>query len=200
VAKADKVVNTSHVTPRELRRIIEKTFVQEGDSAGMLVQIESFGFKHGPPHDADLIFDVRFLPNPNYEPAIGHMTGYDAPVIDFVMRETLTQQFLEHLGNYVGFCVPQFEREGKAYLSVAIGCTGGRHRSVVLSNWLAEQLRTTGYRVGISHRDIARADKTGQRRRSTDYLPGASYPGAPEGSGQSHNQPTGEPAPPEPSS
>lgn len=158
--RADKIVNTSHVTPRELRQIIEKTFVEDvnGDngSAQMLVQIESFGFKHGAPSDADLVFDVRFLPNPNYDPQIGHLSGYDQPVIDYVLREPLTQQYQNHLRDFLGFCVPQFEREGKAYLSIAIGCTGGRHRSVVLSNWLSAHLREHGFRVGISHRDIAR--------------------------------------------
>jgi UPF0042 nucleotide-binding protein len=174
-----------------------RPFLEEAEGTGMLVQIESFGFKHGPPHDADLMFDVRFLPNPNYDPHIGHLTGNDQPVVDYVLREPLTQQFLEHLGSYVGFCVPQFEREGKAYLSMAIGCTGGRHRSVVLTNWLSEQLRAGGYRVGVKHRDIARADKTGKRRRSTDYLPGASYPGSIEETEQSSSPSLDEPTSPE---
>ncbi len=159
-AQADKIVNTSHVTPRELRQIIEKTFVSSTrngeNSAQMLVQIESFGFKYGAPHDADLVFDVRFLPNPNYDPQIGHMSGNDAAVIEYVTREPVTQQFQKHLREFLAFCVPQFEREGKAYLSIAIGCTGGRHRSVVLTNWLAEQLKAKGFRVGVSHRDILR--------------------------------------------
>ncbi|HVF84974.1 MAG TPA: RNase adapter RapZ [Abditibacteriaceae bacterium] len=164
--RADKIVNTSHVTPRELRQTIEKTFVADanGDkgSAQMLVQIESFGFKHGAPSDADLVFDVRFLPNPNYDPQIGHLSGNDQPVIDYVLREPLTQQYQNHLRDFLGFCLPQFEREGKAYLSIAVGCTGGRHRSVVLSNWLSAHLREQGFRTGISHRDVARprASKT----------------------------------------
>ena len=160
--RADKIVNTSHVTPRELRQIIEKTFVADASSAQMLVQIESFGFKHGAPSDADLVFDVRFLPNPNYDPQIGHLSGNDQPVIDYVLREPLTQQYQNHLRDFLGFCVPQFEREGKAYLSIAVGCTGGRHRSVVLSNWLSAHLREQGFRTGISHRDVARprASKT----------------------------------------
>ena len=162
-ARADKIVNTSHVTPRELRQIIEKTFVsstQNGeDSAQMLVQIESFGFKYGSPSDADLVFDVRFLPNPNYDPQIGHLTGNDQAIIDYVLREPVTQQYQNHLREFLGFCVPQFEREGKAYLSIAIGCTGGPHRSVVLSNWLSSHLRGLGFRTGITHRDIDRAHK-----------------------------------------
>ncbi len=159
--RADKIVNTSHVTPRELRQIIEKTFVSDanGDnsSAQMLVQIESFGFKYGAPSDADLVFDVRFLPNPNYDPDIGHLSGLDQPIIDYVLREPVTQQYQQHLRDFLEFCLPQFEREGKAYLSMAIGCTGGRHRSVALTNWLAAHLRSLGFRAGATHRDINRA-------------------------------------------
>jgi UPF0042 nucleotide-binding protein len=175
--RADKIVNTSHVTPRELRAAIQQTFVDETDTARMLVQIESFGFKHGLPNDADLVFDVRFLKNPNYDREIGHLDGYCEPVIDYVMREPLTQEFLQHLDSFVGFCLPQFEKEGKAYLSVAIGCTGGRHRSVVLTNWLASQLQERGYNARATHRDLRRrapqqkteAQST-QARRSTDNI------------------------------
>jgi UPF0042 nucleotide-binding protein len=169
--RADKIVNTSHVTPRELRAAIEQTFLNPGDRAQMLVQINSFGFKHGLPHDADLVFDVRFLPNPNYDRDIGHLDGHCEPVIDYVMREEVTGQFLGHLGSFVDFCVPQYEKEGKAYLSIAIGCTGGRHRSVVLSNWLADRLKGEGHRVAVSHRDLHRSVKEGNAKlRATDKL------------------------------
>jgi UPF0042 nucleotide-binding protein len=156
-ARADKIVNTSHVTPRELRAAIQNTFLDETDGAQMLVQIESFGFKHGLPQDADIVFDVRFLANPNYDREIGHLDGFHQPIIDYVMREPLTQQFLKHLGDFVSFCAPQFEKEGKAYATIAIGCTGGRHRSVVLTNWLAELLRAQGHRVSTNHRDVHRS-------------------------------------------
>ena len=155
--RAAKIVNTSHATPRELRAAIQKSFVDETDTTQMLIQVQSFGFKHGVPHDADLMFDVRFLPNPNYDRDIGHLDGYSQPVIDYVMREPVTQQFLEHLESFVGFCVPQFEAEGKSYLAIAIGCTGGRHRSVVLTNWLAEKLRAQGHRATANHRDLQRS-------------------------------------------
>jgi UPF0042 nucleotide-binding protein len=177
--QADTIVNTSSVTPRELREAIQKTFVEETDAARMLVQIESFGFKHGLPHDADLVFDVRFLKNPNYDREIGHLDGYCEPVIDYVMREPLTQDYLKHLESFVGFCLPQFEKEGKAYLSIAIGCTGGRHRSVVLTNWLTEQLNESGYNARASHRDLRRsareredkvAAQTQHDRRKTDEV------------------------------
>lgn len=157
--QADKIVNTSHVTPRELREEIRKTFVEDADSSQMQIRVESFGFKHGVPVDVDLVFDVRFLPNPNYDRIIGHLDGHCEPVIDYVMREPVTQEYLKVLGDYVFFCVPQFENEGKSYLTIAIGCTGGRHRSVVLSNWLAERLREKGHRVQVRHRDLERSGK-----------------------------------------
>ncbi|HEX8552882.1 MAG TPA: RNase adapter RapZ [Abditibacteriaceae bacterium] len=161
---ADKIVNTSHVTPRELRAAIESTFLNNGDRAQMLVQINSFGFKHGLPTDADLVFDVRFLPNPNYDREIGHLDGYSTAVQDYVMREKVTEDFLSHLGSFVDFCVPQYEKEGKSYLSIAIGCTGGRHRSVVMSNWLSDRLGENGYRVSVSHRDLHRSAKEGAEK------------------------------------
>jgi UPF0042 nucleotide-binding protein len=164
--RADKIVNTSHVTPRELRAAIEQTFLNSGDRAQMLVQINSFGFKHGLPTDADLVFDVRFLVNPNYDREIGHLDGYSDAVIDYVMREDVTQKFLEHLGSFIDFCVPQYEKEGKSYLSIAIGCTGGRHRSVVLTNWLSERLEGQGYRVSVAHRDLHRSAKEGANKVS----------------------------------
>jgi UPF0042 nucleotide-binding protein len=157
--QADKIVNTSHVTPRELREEIRKTFVDESDISQMQIRVESFGFKHGVPVDVDLVFDIRFLPNPNYDRVIGHLDGHCEPVIDYVMRESVTQEYLKVLGDYVFFCVPQFEKEGKSYLTIAIGCTGGRHRSVVLSNWLADRLREQGHRVQVRHRDLERSSK-----------------------------------------
>lgn len=161
--RADKIVNTSHATPRELRDEIKKTFVDEADATQMVIRIQSFGFKHGIPGDADLVFDVRFLINPNYDRGIGHLDGNYPEVIDYVMREPLTQQFLKHLGDFVNFCVPQYEKEGKAYLGIAIGCTGGRHRSVVLANWLAENLQDR-HRVSVTHRDLVRSAPEGESK------------------------------------
>lgn len=154
---AYKIVNTSHVTPRELREEIRKTFLEEPDASQMRIRVESFGFKHGLPLDADMVFDIRFLPNPNYDREIGHLDGNCAPVIDYVMREEVTQKFLQHLHDFTSFCVPQFETEGKAYLTIAVGCTGGRHRSVALANWLCGDLHKQGFRVSVSHRDLDRS-------------------------------------------
>jgi UPF0042 nucleotide-binding protein len=170
-SRADKIVNTSHVTPRELREEIRKTFLEEPDSAQMLTRVESFGFKHGSPQDADLVFDLRFLPNPNYDREIGHLDGNCQPVIDYVMREEVTQKFLQHLHDFVSFCVPQYEKEGKSYLTIAVGCTGGRHRSVAIANWLCEDLRKQGHRVSVSHRDL---DRSAREARNFQGPPGES--------------------------
>lgn len=153
--RADKVINTSRVTPRELRDELQRTFVDEDDAPGMLIQVESFGFKHGPHAGADLVFDVRFLPNPNYDREIGHLDGFCQPIIDYVMAPAVTQEFLRRWEDFLEFLIPQFEAEGKAYLTIAVGCTGGRHRSVALTNWLASQLEAKGHRVAASHRDLA---------------------------------------------
>ena len=180
--QADKIVNTSHVTPRELREEIQKTFLDSPDTSQMLIRVESFGFKHGLPQDADLIFDVRFLANPNYDREIGHLDGNCQPVMDYVMREPVTLEFLRHLEQFVNFCVPQFEKEGKAYLTLAVGCTGGRHRSIVVSNRLADDLRSHGHRVNVTHRDLERSASearnfTGPPGHSeTTELPAASKP------------------------
>jgi UPF0042 nucleotide-binding protein len=165
--KADKIVNTSHVTPRELREEIEKTFVDSEQSTRMQIRVESFGFKHGLPPDVDMVFDVRFLPNPNYDKEIGHLDGNCQPVIDYVMNAPLTARFLKKLTSLLFFCVPEFEKEGKSYLTIAIGCTGGRHRSVVLSNWLGQQLSERGHQVRVRHRDLNRSAKAAARKLKT---------------------------------
>jgi len=162
--KADKIVNTSHVTPRELREEIQKTFVDSEQSTRMQIRVESFGFKHGLPQDVDMVFDVRFLPNPNYDKEIGHLDGNCQPVIDYVMNAPLTARFLKKLSSLLFFCVPEFEKEGKSYLTIAIGCTGGRHRSVVLSNWIGEQLSERGHQVRVRHRDLNRSAKMAARK------------------------------------
>lgn len=183
--RADKIVNTSHVTPRELRAAIESTFLGADESAAMLVQIHSFGFKHGLPTDADLVFDVRFLPNPNYDREIGHLDGHFEPVIDYVMREKVTADFLKLWGPFIDFAVPQYEKEGKAYLSIAVGCTGGRHRSVVMSNWLAERLRKAGHRVSVAHRDLRRSTKEAEVKLTGGPVDEVVAPAAPEGGDRS---------------
>jgi UPF0042 nucleotide-binding protein len=166
--RADMIVNTSHATPRELREQIKSVFLEEADAAQMLVRVESFGFKHGMPQDADLVFDVRFLPNPNYDRVIGHLDGHSQAVIDYVMKPEITQEFLKRLGDLVDFMAPQYEKEGKSYLTIAIGCTGGRHRSVVLTNWLTQRLLEAGFRAIPTHRDLKRSTVEGEAKKAAD--------------------------------
>ena len=122
----------------------------------MLIQVESFGFKHGPHASADLVFDVRFLPNPNYDREIGHLDGFCTPIQNYVFSAPVTQEFLRRWEDFLLFLIPQFEAEGKAYLTIAVGCTGGRHRSVCLANWLCERLKEHGFRTSATHRDLVR--------------------------------------------
>lgn len=116
----------------------------------------SFGYKHGLPADADLVFDVRFLPNPFYVEDLRPLTGRDEPVAEYVLRHPATQEFLDHLGRFLTFALPWYEREGKSYLTVALGCTGGRHRSVALVERLGRMLQDRGVGHSIRHRDVDR--------------------------------------------
>jgi UPF0042 nucleotide-binding protein len=123
----------------------------------MSVRVVSFGFKYGTPVDADLLFDVRFLPNPYFVSALRPLSGLDAPVRDYVLAIEDARTFLEKAGALLEFCVPRYEREGKSYLTIGIGCTGGRHRSVALSESIAKTLgERTGLRIVAVHRDIER--------------------------------------------
>jgi UPF0042 nucleotide-binding protein len=121
---------------------------------GPVVSLVSFGFRHGLPRGADLVFDVRFLPNPHFEPRLRPRTGLDAEVASFVIDTPSAKQLLEHLRGLLVFLLPLYEREGKSYLTVAIGCTGGRHRSVAVLEALAALLRRLGQNVSVTHRDV----------------------------------------------
>ena len=151
-------VDTSHLTVHELRRLVLGRFGRGGDAASrMQVRVVSFGFKHGVPLDANLVFDARFLDNPHFVPGLREQTGNEAEVRDFVMATEGAGEFLDHLERMLLFLVPRYEREGKSYLTIAIGCTGGRHRSVTLTAELARRLSAaTRQKVGILHRDVAR--------------------------------------------
>jgi UPF0042 nucleotide-binding protein len=153
-ARADKVIDTSNLNPAELCRSLAEV---TGERAGarMLITVESFGFKHGLPIDADLVFDVRFLVNPHYIPEMKLLTGLSPEVARFIHGDSLTGQFLIKLYEFITFTLPHYEREGKAYLTIAIGCTGGQHRSVRIAEDLADLLRGEGYRALVFHRDIA---------------------------------------------
>ena len=155
LARADKSIDTSNMSPLDLRNeLAGVTGTPAGP--GLTITVVSFGFKHGIPIDADLIFDVRFLINPHYVPALKPLTGMSPEVANYIHRDPLTEPFLEKLLDFVDFTLPQYAREGKAYLTIGIGCTGGRHRSVTISEDLASSLRAEGFRVSVFHRDSQR--------------------------------------------
>jgi Predicted P-loop-containing kinase len=153
--RAHRIIDTSNMTPRELRRLIEGAYA-DASGASLGVTIVSFGFKYGLPLDADMLFDVRFLPNPHYVDKLRHLTGMDSAVAEYVFRWPVTQRYTEKLFDMIGFLMPQFVAEGKSHLVIAIGCTGGQHRSVAIGEKLGEYLRELGYRVRVHHRDIHR--------------------------------------------
>jgi len=154
---ANRVVDTSALNVHELRRLVVESYADEGSGVTMRVIVMSFGFKHGVPLDADVMFDVRFLDNPHFVPGLRPQTGMDAPVRDFVLGTPGAADLLDKLEDLLGFALPRYKQEGKSNLTIAIGCTGGRHRSVALTAELARRLgERTGDRIGIVHRDVTR--------------------------------------------
>lgn len=154
---ADYVIDTSHLLTRELKEELDRIFVENAEYNNLMVTILSFGFKHGIPADADLVLDVRFLPNPFYIEDLKYKTGNDREVQDYVMSFGEAGSFLEKLMDMLHFLIPNYVKEGKYRLVIAIGCTGGKHRSVTLANELYQRMRHSGeYRVKLSHRDVDR--------------------------------------------
>jgi UPF0042 nucleotide-binding protein len=153
---ADLVVDTSDLSPHDLRDRIRELFADAPLEAGLRVSLQSFGFKYGAPRDADMILDVRFLPNPYWEPELKLLPGTDDAVRAYVTGQPLYREFMARLEALLDLIVPGFVDEGKAYLTIAIGCTGGRHRSVVAAEELAASFRARGLPVGIDHRDLER--------------------------------------------
>jgi UPF0042 nucleotide-binding protein len=149
---ADHVLDTSQFTIHELRQYAVRLF-EEKKSAHLLVSLVSFGFKYGVPIDSDLMFDVRFLPNPNFVPHLKPFTGADPAVIEYMESHETTHKFLEHVHTFIDFLLPLYEKEGKSYVTISIGCTGGRHRSVFIANAVGRHLAERDYRVKVSHRD-----------------------------------------------
>lgn len=151
---ADYVIDTSHLLTRELKEELDRIFISNKDYNSLMVNIVSFGFKHGIPADVDLVFDVRFLPNPFYIDELKLKTGNDQEVRDYVMSFPEAGEFLQKLTDMISFLIPNYIKEGKNQLIVGIGCTGGKHRSVTLANKLYEQLKDKGnYGLTVSHRD-----------------------------------------------
>jgi UPF0042 nucleotide-binding protein len=153
---ADHIIDTSRFNVHEVRDYIKKKFGAETSEGSLLVSVVSFGFKHGSPRDADLLFDVRFLPNPHFVPEFRGKTGLEPEVRDYVLGNAETQELLQHLLGFLRYLLPRFIREGKAYLTVAIGCTGGKHRSVALANEVTERLKDSRYSISVTHRDLDR--------------------------------------------
>jgi UPF0042 nucleotide-binding protein len=153
---ADVVIETSRMNVHELRDAVQARFGSVEKRQTVLISVVSFGFRFGVPQDADLVFDVRFLPNPNYVRRLKNKTGRDAAVRRFVDSYPQTQEFMKRLMDLLLYLLPNYVREGKSYLTIAIGCTGGRHRSVALAEEVHSALRGEGYRSKIVHRDIGR--------------------------------------------
>ncbi|HKD11746.1 MAG TPA: RNase adapter RapZ [Thermoanaerobaculia bacterium] len=153
---ADVVVDTSDMTVHELRSFIQKTFVGDPSRTRMIISATSFGFKFGVPHDIDLLFDVRFLANPHFVPELKSKTGDDPAVAAYIEKDPETSRFLQRVGAFLDYLLPLFEREQKSYLSIGVGCTGGKHRSVYIAARLATLLAAKGYPVRVSHRDATR--------------------------------------------
>ena len=153
--KADYIIDTSHLLTRELRQEIDKIFVDNEEFKNMMISVLSFGFKYGIPADADLVFDVRFLPNPYYVDELRPMTGLDDSVFNYVMDNETAKRFMGKLEDMVNFLIPNYVQEGKTSLVIAIGCTGGKHRSVTIARELYSRLiKNNEYGFRLEHRDV----------------------------------------------
>jgi UPF0042 nucleotide-binding protein len=156
-ARADLCIDTSGLSPAGLRRKVAGELLEPNTTGKLAVTFSSFGHKHGPPRDADLAFDVRFLPNPHYEAELRPLTGFDQRIVDYVGRDGRLVEFYDRVVPLLEYLLPQYVNEGKAHLVVAIGCTGGRHRSVAIAERLAAQFRDRpDYYVEVQHRDVDR--------------------------------------------
>ena len=151
---ADKVIDTTHLTLGELKEKISETLGLTR-TREMTLQVVSFGYKNGMPIDADIVMDVRFLPNPHYLKALRPKTGLDAPVQRYILAQPIARRFLNDWLKLIEKLLPHYVKEGKSYLTIAVGCTGGRHRSVFCTRWLAQRLRSSGHPVQEFHRDIS---------------------------------------------
>src|SRR6185437_1038109 len=155
-ALADLTINTSKFNVHELRAFIKQTFQGEGDESRILIYTTSFGFRHGVPPDCDLVFDVRFLPNPNYIPMFKHRTGKNPSVAKYIRSFPQTDEFIAKVTELLTWLMPHYMREGKSYLTIGFGCTGGHHRSVMIAEAVKKNLISAGYQTKVTHRDVAK--------------------------------------------
>ncbi len=161
---ADRVIDTDGMSPSELRHVIHETLTGSPAAHGALrVQVVSFGFKHGPSRDADIVLDVRFLTNPYFTPGLRHFTGRDSEVVQFLEGLPDYREFLSKVESLLEFLMPRYVLEGKSYLTIAIGCTGGRHRSVAIADRIAHFLNQRGYTAAVTHRDLDRESEQSPR-------------------------------------
>jgi UPF0042 nucleotide-binding protein len=151
---ADVIIDTTELSVHDLRRSIEHAFVDDQPTRRMRVDVISFGFKRGVPRVIDLLFDVRFLPNPHWVPELRGQTGLDEPVRDYVLSRADSERFVEHLVGMLEFLVPRYEAEGKSYLTIGIGCTGGKHRSVAIAEKVASAIAADDLDLTVHHRDL----------------------------------------------
>ncbi len=154
--RADLIIDTGGLSVHDLRERLREAFGDPGTDISMTTAVMSFGYKHGVPNDADLVFDCRFLPNPHWQPALRPLTGRDKAVSDFVFEQEAAQQFFERVMPLLDFLVPAYGSEGRAYLTIAFGCTGGRHRSVAVAEEIAKRLSSGGHLLHCRHRDLDR--------------------------------------------
>ncbi len=155
-AKADLIINTSKFTVHELREFIGERFRGQKDESKILIYVTSFGYRNGVPPDSDLVFDVRFLPNPNYIPRFKHLTGRHPAVARYIRSFPQTVEFVERISDLLVYLLPHYIREGKSYLTIAFGCTGGQHRSVMMADQIRKNLIESGFKAKVNHRDIAK--------------------------------------------
>jgi UPF0042 nucleotide-binding protein len=151
---ADPILNTTKFNVHELRETIHQLFRGSKQTAGILVQVNSFGYRHGVPADSDLVFDVRFLPNPNYIPAFKHLSGKNPTVARYIRSFPQTMEFMSRITDLLVYLLPHYIAEGKSYLTISFGCTGGHHRSVMIASEIRKRLARAGYRAKETHRDV----------------------------------------------
>lgn len=151
---ADRIIDTSGYTPHQLRQYMMSSYGAEKTTGAMNVTIMSFGFKFGVPQNVDLVFDVRFLPNPHFVPDLKELDGKDSSVKEFVLEKEQTKEFIKKLKGMMDFLIPLYVKEGKTYLTIGIGCTGGRHRSIVIAEEIASLIKVDNLHISVLHRDM----------------------------------------------
>jgi UPF0042 nucleotide-binding protein len=149
---SDKIIDTTNLNPHELKALIRGVY--EGETSYPVITVISFSFKKGIPLNSDLVFDVRYLPNPYFVPELTNFTGKDILIRDFVLKQKETKEFLDHVKNFLNFALPNYKKEGRAYLTIAVGCTGGKHRSVVIADEISDFIKSLLFDVSTIHRDL----------------------------------------------